>query len=85
MIRNLEIIVKAYICLDMPHVELESKARLKDGLLLELLADGQKDLSNQELDSIASVYGNQFKDVGYHFLSSTLFNEVIVTKDRISL
>jgi hypothetical protein len=83
--RNLEVILEALYVLDMPQVEVERKAGLKEGLLLELLVNRQNDLSNEELDRIAVVYRSQFKDVGYHFLSNTLFNGVLVTKDRISI
>jgi hypothetical protein len=83
--RNVQVILEALYVLDIAPVEVERKAGLKEGLLLDLLVDRQNDLSNEELDRIAVVYGSQFKDVGYHFLSNTLFNGILVTKDRISI
>jgi hypothetical protein len=83
--RNVEVILEAIYVLDIPNIEFESNAQLREGLLLELIVDDQNDLTREELDRIAYVYQNEFKDVGYHFLSNTLFNEVIVTKDRISI
>jgi hypothetical protein len=83
--KNVQVILEAIYVLDIPHVEFETKCELREGLLFELIADGQNDLTNEELDRIAHAYRNEFKDIGYHFLSNTLFNEVIVTKDWISI
>ena len=54
-------------------------------LPLKLTIDGKDDLTDEELKKIAEVYQEQFKDVGFSFLSNTLFNQVLVTKDRISI
>jgi hypothetical protein len=83
--RNIDVILEALYVLDIPHEEFETKCRLKKGLLLELVADTQIDLTKEELDRISEAYSCSFKDVGYHFLSNTLFSPVLITKDRINI
>jgi hypothetical protein len=83
--RNIDVILEAIYVLDISNREFETMAGLKAGRLFEIKEDVENDLTEEELSAIAEVYTAEFRCIGYHFISNTLFNQVFVTKDRISI
>jgi hypothetical protein len=83
--RNVDVILEALYVLDILFQEFENNVGLVPGTLLKLQEHKAEDFTNEELETIAKVYGGKLKDVGYHILSNTLFNDILITKDAIRI